>query len=185
MFPRNTQVLKLDAGGRPLRWITIEDAASLYCAEKVAWEAGETAFVMHGGQNARSGRVTVLPVSSILAVSEPDPFYDLNRVPALTNAALFRRDQNLCLYCGFEFRFRDLTRDHIMPRSRGGPNTWDNVATACRRCNLAKRDRTPEEWGQELIALPFVPNHAEHLLLTGRRVLADQMAFLKKWCRRR
>jgi hypothetical protein len=71
-----------------------------------------------------------------------------------------------------------LTRDHIVPFSRGGKDTWMNVVTACRSCNESKSDRTPERAGMELIYLPYVPNRAEYLILTNRRILADQMEFL-------
>jgi hypothetical protein len=73
---------------------------------------------------------------------------------------------------------RDLTRDHITPVSRGGLDTWTNVATACRRCNNYKGGRTPEQAAMELIAVPFTPNYAEYIYLKGRRVLTDQMQYL-------
>ena len=71
-----------------------------------------------------------------------------------------------------------LTRDHIVPFSKGGRDTWMNVVTACRSCNERKSDRTPEGAGMELVYLPYVPNRAEYLILTNRRILADQMEFL-------
>ena len=56
-------------------------------------------------------------------------------IPPLTNVALFARDRNTCLYCGHEHLDRELTRDHVVPKSRGGGDSWDNVVAACRRCN--------------------------------------------------
>jgi hypothetical protein len=76
------------------------------------------------------------------------------------------------------FPIAKLTRDHIVPFSRGGRDTWMNVVTACRSCNERKSDRTPEGSGMELIYLPYVPNRAEYLILTNRRILVDQMEFL-------
>jgi len=73
---------------------------------------------------------------------------------------------------------RDLTRDHITPVSQGGLDNWNNVATACRRCNNYKGGRTPGQAAMELIAVPFTPNYAEYIYLKGRRVLADQMQYL-------
>ena len=99
-------------------------------------------------------------------------------VPPLNNRTLFKRDANLCLYCGMRYMTRDLTRDHITPVSRGGLDSWNNVATACRRCNNYKGGRTPEQAAMELIAVPFTPNYAEYIYLKGRRVLADQMQYL-------
>ena len=72
-----------------------------------------------------------------------------------------------------------------MPVSRGGANAWRNVASACKRCNQHKNNRTPAEWGVELIAVPYAPCYAEHLILNGKTILADQMAFLRERLRRR
>ena len=90
----------------------------------------------------------------------------------------FRRDANVCMYCGQQFRVGELTRDHITPISRGGRDVWTNVVTACRRCNNHKGGRTPEEARLQLVAVPFTPTYAEYIYLKGRRVLADQMQYL-------
>ncbi|MDP6530453.1 MAG: HNH endonuclease, partial [Arenicellales bacterium] len=98
--------------------------------------------------------------------------------PPLNNVTLFRRDANLCLYCGGCFRNLELSRDHVRPISRGGVDKWQNVVSACRRCNHHKGNRLPEEAGMQLLAVPFVPTHAEYIYLSGKRILADQMEFL-------
>jgi 5-methylcytosine-specific restriction endonuclease McrA len=64
----------------------------------------------------------------------------------LSRRALFARDEHRCQYCG---AVAD-SIDHIVPKSRGGAHSWENVAAACRPCNLAKRDRTPDEAGMRL-----------------------------------
>jgi len=92
---------------------------------------------------------------------------------------LFLRDGNLCMYCGDEFPDGHLTRDHVIPLSRGGDDRWSNVVAACKHCNTRKGSRTPEEAGVGLLAVPYVPNWAEFLALSNRRILADQMQFLK------
>jgi 5-methylcytosine-specific restriction endonuclease McrA len=98
----------------------------------------------------------------------------------LTNQALFKRDCNLCLYCGEEHVDHELTRDHVIPRSRGGRDSWDNVVSACRRCNHRKGNRLSHECSMELLALPYVPNFPEYLALSNSgRILGDQMEFLK------
>ncbi|MGH8594084.1 MAG: HNH endonuclease, partial [Gammaproteobacteria bacterium] len=63
--------------------------------------------------------------------------------------------------------------------SRGGHDRWSNVVTACRSCNTRKGNRLAEEVGIALLAVPYVPNWAEFLALSNRRILADQMQFLK------
>ncbi|MEE8262387.1 MAG: HNH endonuclease [Gammaproteobacteria bacterium] len=83
------------------------------------------------------------------------------------------------MYCGGEFSQQHLTRDHLMPMSRGGKDRWSNVVATCRSCNTRKGNRTLEEAGMSLLAVPYVPNWAEYLALSNRRILADQMEFLK------
>lgn len=72
-----------------------------------------------------------------------------------------------------------LTRDHVKPVSRGGKDQWSNVVAACRICNTRKGNRLPEEAHMPLLAVPYVPNWAEYLALSNRRILVDQMDFLK------
>lgn len=73
----------------------------------------------------------------------------------LTKENIFKRDNFTCAYCG---RFRDLTVDHILPKSKGGKDTWDNLISACLKCNYKKGDRTPEQAGMELLFKPYKPN---------------------------
>jgi len=72
---------------------------------------------------------------------------------ALNRRAVFARDDHACQYCGTGAE----NLDHVLPRSRGGPHTWENVVAACRRCNLRKGDRTPVEAGMPLRSEPQVP----------------------------
>ncbi len=73
----------------------------------------------------------------------------------LSRQNIFKRDGNECQYCG---SVHDLTLDHVMPRSRGGKSTWDNLVTACRRCNSKKGDYTPPEANMKLTRQPFKPS---------------------------
>ena len=98
--------------------------------------------------------------------------------PGLTNPMLFARDRQVCAYCGGRFLYRDLSRDHIIPASRGGRDTWMNSVTACRPCNTRKGNRAPEQANMPLIYVPYVPNRHEHFILRNRRILADQMEYL-------
>jgi 5-methylcytosine-specific restriction endonuclease McrA len=172
-------VLRADAAGMPLEWIDYQHAVRLYHAEQVAYACGSLLYTLHGGINALTGLRTHIDVNSIIATYGTHRRRSINYTPPLNNTALFRRDGNICMYCGERFRARDLSRDHIRPVSQGGQDEWTNVITACKRCNHHKAGRTPEQAGMELLAVPFTPTHAEYVYLQGRRVLADQMAFLR------
>ena len=95
----------------------------------------------------------------------------------LTRRDIFLRDQYTCQYCGIQTK--DLTLDHVMPRHRGGAHTWENVVAACLACNVRKGGRTPAQASMPLLAVPYRPSWVEHLILSNRNILADQMEFLK------
>ena len=175
------EVLRTDVAGMPLEWVDYRSAASLYHAGQVAYTCGSPIYTLHGGYNARSGNRSIIEVSSIIATVGDTYAHERNSVrytPPLNNRTLFRRDANLCLYCGDRFPTSDLTRDHVKPLSQGGRDRWTNVVTACRRCNNHKGGRTPEQARMQLVAVPFTPTYAEYIYLKGRRVLADQMEYL-------
>ena len=175
------QVLRTDVAGMPLEWIDYREAVRLYHAEQVAYDCGTRLYSVFGGYSAIDGCRSRIDVNSIIATYGTSKSLSRNRdkyVPPLNNRTLFKRDANLCLYCGMRYMTRDLTRDHITPVSRGGLDACNNVATACRRCNNFKGGRTPEQAAMQLIAVPFTPNYAEYIYLKGRRVLADQMQYL-------
>lgn len=176
-------ILKLDVAGLPVSWIRWETAVTLYARERVRWEAGDERFVVRGGICARTGEQSVIRIGSIIAVADKSRRFSRG-VPLLTNRTLFQRDRNLCLYCGRQLATSLLTRDHIMPASRGGQTVWENCVTACRSCNQAKDDRTPEEANMKLLAVPYTPNLAEYLILQNRRILADQMEFLLAYAKK-
>ncbi len=174
-------ILRLDVTGQPVRWIPWQNAVVLASKAMIAWSAGNTQFTFRGGINRSSGKRSLLQISSIIAVhgySRKHPLASL--VPPLLNRELFRRDGNICMYCGNLYQDQQLTRDHVRPLSQGGGNAWNNVVTACKSCNNSKGARTPEEARMCLVAVPYVPNRAEYLFLSNRRILTDQMEFLKK-----
>jgi len=178
-------ILRLDITGWPQRWIPWQHAVILDAREMIAWTAGERTFTFHGGINRLSGRRSRITVNSIIAVrGDARNGGDERLVPPLSNRELFLRDEHLCMYCGRQFPGNLLTRDHLVPLSRGGVDCWSNVVAACRGCNHSKGSRTPDEAGMSLLAVPYVPNRAEYLVLSNRRILADQMEFLRKRFRR-
>ena len=80
---------------------------------------------------------------------------------ALTRRAVFARDGWVCQYCGHPAE----NVDHVIPRSRGGEHSWDNVVAACRRCNSRKENRLPHEVGVRLPRNPFIPSDGFRLSL--------------------
>ena len=175
---RIMDVLQLDVSGRPQAWITAKEAAVLYASDGVAWTLGDAVHVMRGGIQRATGRQSRIEVHPIIAVRGSVPSRAWRQTPALSNPKLFARDRGICAYCGRHFRFEDLTREHIVPTSRGGHDTWMNCITACRPCNGHKGNRMPEEAHLSLMYLPYVPSLHEDMILRGRRILADQMEFL-------
>ena len=100
----------------------------------------------------------------------------------VTNTFLFARDRYRCQYCGrtaAELRQREsLTRDHLIPMSRGGTNDWTNVVTACSPCNTRKGNRMPEEIGMHPLSAPVEP-HFVHLSWAVRRLTPTQSKYIK------
>ncbi|MGB3404458.1 MAG: HNH endonuclease [Microcoleaceae cyanobacterium] len=78
------------------------------------------------------------------------------KVPPVNRREILRRDHHKCQYCGSP---KHLTIDHVLPRSRGGRHTWDNVVAACGRCNAFKGSRTPEEAKMTITTQPKAPMH--------------------------
>jgi 5-methylcytosine-specific restriction endonuclease McrA len=174
------QILRLNKAGQPIDWLSWQEAVCLYSRELVLWTLGDSILKIHGGRSRRTGERTIIELPSILACGG-DQLARQRTKPSLTNRALFERDNYQCLYCGHHHSYHQLTRDHIVPRSRGGKDSWENCVAACRRCNQFKGNRRVEETGIELLALPFRPNPAEYLaLVNSRRILPEQADFLSK-----
>ncbi len=171
----NIQILQLTKSGQPISWVNREDAATLYAKGRVLWELGDKVIPIVGGLN-RSGIQSRFDMAPIIACEGEKK--QLRLRPALSNRLLFRRDGYRCLYCGIQFDHDGLTRDHVVPRTQGGIDRWENVVAACKRCNHSKGGRTPEQAGTKLLAIPFVPNPFEFLYLANRHILEDQMDYL-------
>jgi 5-methylcytosine-specific restriction endonuclease McrA len=180
-----TRVLSLDATGRILDWISWQDATCLYVRDAVAWTLGEPCLTIRGGYNRLRDEQSLIRLHPIVAARGRARPMAQDPAPALTNAALFARDSHLCLYCGQQFGRFQLTRDHVVPISRGGADTWENVVSACVSCNVRKGSRSPQQAAMPLLAVPYRPSWVEHLILSNRNILADQMQFLRSHLPRR
>lgn len=170
-------LLAIDSSGYPSRWLQWQDAIAQEVLGRVSYCFGDHEFTFRGGTNRLTGQQSRVTLRSIVVLHGRSPEAGKRRSIALTNAALFRRDRYMCAYCGKVSR-SGLTRDHIVPLSRGGRDTWSNCCTCCIVCNSRKGARLPEELGWDLLYVPYVPNHQEGLILENRRILADQMELL-------
>lgn len=95
--------------------------------------------------------------------------------------SIFERDRSSCQYCGRRFDRSDLALDHVIPRSRGGMTTWDNVVLACLSCNTRKGNRTPAEVGMTLVRRPVKPRWPTYIALRlGRSRKASWEKFLSE-----
>lgn len=177
--PDPARILIIDSHGQPVRWAHPMRAARYYASGKVVTDLGETLFSMSGGLQEISGRRSEFIASSIVMIR------GRHRIPyghahvGLTKHRLFLRDRQICAYCGTRFPDGELTVEHIVPVSRGGQHHWTNVVTACRSCNTRKGSRLPEEARMPLLYVPYAVCRNEGFILSNRRILADQMAFLQ------
>ncbi len=173
------RILRLNLAGQPLEWVHWQTAVCLYARDLVVWSLGGVVRQVHGGRSRLTGLRSMIELPAIIACGG-GRLAPVRRVPPLTNAALFARDNYQCLYCGDYFGTHSLSRDHVHPVSRGGKDRWENVVAACKRCNQRKSNHLLDEIGMELLALPFRPNTAEYLaLINSTRIRGDQMEYLR------
>jgi 5-methylcytosine-specific restriction endonuclease McrA len=138
------RALVLNATYEPLSVVPARRAVCLVLAEK--------AEVLHDDDGlVRSAQLVLrTPLVIRLRYMVKVPYH---RRTTMSRRAVFARDAHQCQYCGGHAD----SIDHVMPRSRGGQHVWENVAAACRPCNLRKRDRTPEEAEMRLMRMPRPP----------------------------
>jgi 5-methylcytosine-specific restriction endonuclease McrA len=123
-----------------------------------------------------------MQVGAIIGVK--GKFKHSRATPVLSNTNLFKRDILTCGYCGKHFPESQLTRDHIVPVSKGGRDVWQNVVACCKKCNSHKGNKMLDDCGMNLLWVPYVPCRNETLILSNRNILFDQAqyiaGFLKK-----
>jgi 5-methylcytosine-specific restriction endonuclease McrA len=149
-------VLLLNASYEPLQTISVQRAVNLILAEK--------ALAVEGVARRLRSVYQVFEVPSVLRLT-----YYVNapqKGAIWSRKAVLERDRWTCVYCGIRpgrrhkgmfFHRADFTIDHILPRSRGGGNTWGNTACACAPCNQRKADRMPHEAGMKMRFEPKTP----------------------------
>lgn len=106
-----------------------------------------------------------IKIPSVVALKE---YITPAKMPAFTRFNVFLRDEWRCQYCGQHFRTHELTFDHVIPRSKGGKTSWDNIVAACRPCNSFKGSKMPRKYGMYPIKQPIEPTIYE-LQKKGRK----------------
>ena len=155
------RVLLLNVTYEPLTTVGLKRAVCLVLCDK--------AEIVHhdsGGQLLHSATVQ-LETPSVIRLRRYVRIPHRHRVP-LTRAALMRRDNYKCAYCGRHAE----TIDHVLPRSRGGQHAWENCVASCTMCNHRKADRLLEELGWSLPVAPAVPRGG-HWRLIGAQYDGD------------
>lgn len=95
---------------------------------------------------------------------------------SLTRQNVFKRDSHTCQYCG---KNEHLTLDHVVPKAKGGRSTWDNLITACSRCNTFKGDRTPTQADMTLNKMPYRPTYTSFLVNFSGFVADEWLPYLR------
>jgi 5-methylcytosine-specific restriction endonuclease McrA len=140
--------LLLNASFEPLNVINWKRAVKLVFLEKVE--------VLQESDRAVNAQTLSLRVPVVVRLLRFVGFR--KRDIKFSRQNIYARDKYRCQYCGEKLRPRELTCDHVLPRSRGGRTAWTNIVTCCRPCNRKKGGRTPEEAGFKLLRQPNRPS---------------------------
>jgi 5-methylcytosine-specific restriction endonuclease McrA len=119
---------------------------------------GKAEGLESGKKSINNGKYS-LPLVIKLRDYVPIPYNGV----VFTRKNIFLRDNYTCQYCG---KTKNLTIDHVIPKSKGGEDVWENVVSCCVRCNNKKGDRMPEEEGMKLMGTPYRPPSSLYLQIT-------------------
>ena len=181
-------VLVLNRHFQPVQVTTAKRAMVLLsggAAQALDDEGGAYDFDVWRQLPVRAGDDSIPIVGGSLRVPRIMHLKRYERMPRaavrLTRRNLMFRDGHECQYCGRRPPLRDLNIDHVMPRSRGGGDSWENLVTACRPCNLRKGWKTPEEANMRLARVPSRPrwSTAAQLLMGAGERFKEWDAFLQ------
>lgn len=141
------KIVLQNADCNPLHSITLQKAARLLALEK--------AVIVEGDPLRKFGEwiwPKILRLTNFVYI----PWKNLNGPLRVSRKGVLIRDNRICGYC----RAPATTIDHVKPRSQGGKNLWENLVSACLKCNHRKRNRTPEEAGMKLLWKPYAPDRS-------------------------
>ena len=148
-LPTGFRALVLNASYEPLRIISWQKALIMWFQEKVEILEYHSALVRSVSESFKLP--SVLRLKTYVRPKKIDGV-------RFCRENVYIRDNYTCQYCAVKFSYKELTIDHVVPASKGGPKTWTNVVTACRGCNQKKADRTPEKAKMPLLKPPRAPN---------------------------
>ena len=173
-LPMSAGCLALNSSFEPLTLVPLRRALRLVIDGKAEVVEADSERLVRSARSAYP-RPTVIRLTRFIHV--PRRFRR-----QVTNTFLFARDGYTCQYCGRaagQLRTREsLTRDHVVPLSRGGTNAWTNVVTACSGCNTRKAHHLPDEIGMHLLHAPVEP-HFVHLSWAVRRLTPIQSKYIR------
>lgn len=147
--PFEFKTLKLDAAYRPIEVISGTDALVMCLIGKA--RSIETYDAVIRSTN------NIFKIPSVIVLSRIVKFRF--NVLHCNRKSVFKRDGHICQYCYKSFNEKDLTLDHVLPKSRGGDKSWTNLVASCKKCNQKKGDKTPSEAGMKLLKVPKRPKN--------------------------
>ncbi len=162
------KVLVLNADNSVISLCTVPKAFLLVYLDKAELVAENPLFSLRSIS-------TTFPLPSVIRLNKyvSVPYKSVE----MTRQNIFRRDSNICLYCGAK---SDLTLDHVIPKSRGGRTTWENLVTACKKCNTKKGRKMPDEAQMPLKYKPFKPSFIMFVRDCSEKIEENWLPFLNK-----
>ena len=159
-------VLVLNQNYQPLNICNVRRAVVLVCV-------GKAEIITNGNMEIKSIS-SILPEPTVIRLS-----HMVKRPPSkskLSRKAVFFRDKFTCQYCNN--KTTQLTLDHVIPRSKGGAHTWENVTSACIKCNHKNASKTPREASMKLISKPMAPRPNPYNIFIHRKIEDDWIPFI-------
>ena len=168
-----TLALVLNADFRPLSYYPLslwcwQDSIKAVCLERVN-------IVSEYESKVHSPSIT-MKIPSVISLKQ---YVSLKRYPAFTRFNVFLRDYFTCQYCYEPYPVKVLTFDHLIPKSHGGKTSWDNVVSACNKCNFKKGNRILEKTDMSLLRTPKQPT-SQQLHKNGKKFPSNYLH--KSWC---
>lgn len=159
--------LKLDASWRPIEVIPAEKGFCMVYSGRA-----------QSVENYTHGPCARFLFPSIIVLKNYIRKKTISMSPTRKN--IYWRDKYTCQYCAKPYTYKNLTLDHVVPKSRGGGKSWTNLVSACTGCNQKKGNKTPSEAGMELISIPYTPKVSIIDLYYQKDIPQSWLGFIKR-----